>query len=90
MRREVKIGILTLVVFVIFVWGYQFLKGKNVFERNNTYYIRYENVDQLEVASPVLVNGFKVGSVIKIKIDHPITEIESRISELIKNTNRKL
>jgi phospholipid/cholesterol/gamma-HCH transport system substrate-binding protein len=69
MRREVKIGILTLVVFVIFVWGYQFLKGKNVFERNNTFYIRYENVDQLEVASPVLVNGFKVGSVIKIKID---------------------
>lgn len=69
MRREVKIGILALVVFLIFIWGYQFLKGKNVFERNNTFYIRYENVDQLEVASPVLVNGFKVGSVIKIKID---------------------
>ena len=69
MRREVKIGILTLIVFAIFVWGYQFLKGKNVFEKNNTFYIRYENVDQLEVASPVLVNGFKVGAVIKIKID---------------------
>ncbi|MGE5354969.1 MAG: MlaD family protein [Deltaproteobacteria bacterium] len=69
MRREVKIGILTLVVFLMFLWGYQFLKGKNVFEKNNTFYIRYENVDQLEVASPVLVNGFKVGSVIKIKID---------------------
>lgn len=69
MKREVKIGILSLVVIFLLVWGLLFLKGKNFFEKNNTYYIRYDNVEQLEVASPVLVNGFKVGSVIKIKLD---------------------
>jgi phospholipid/cholesterol/gamma-HCH transport system substrate-binding protein len=69
MKREIKIGILSLAVVFLFVWGLLFLKGKNIFEKNSSFYIRYDNVEQLEVAAPVLVNGFKVGSVIKIKLD---------------------
>jgi len=69
MSREVKIGILTLVVFIVLIWGYNFLKGQNLFDNNKVYHVKYENVEQLEVASPVLVNGYKVGKVTKIKID---------------------
>lgn len=69
MSREVKIGIFTFVVLLILIWGYNFLKGKNLFENNKEYYIRYDDIAQLEVASPVYVHGFNVGSVTKIKID---------------------
>jgi len=69
MAREVKIGILSFTVLVILIWGYNFLKGKNLFENNKEYYIKYDDVAQLEVASPVYVHGFKVGSVTDIKID---------------------
>ncbi len=68
MSKEVKIGILALVTIVVFIWGYQFLKGKNLFSDVNEYHIVFNNVEQLEVASPVLVNGYKVGSVTKIRI----------------------
>ncbi|HHH52420.1 MAG TPA: MCE family protein [Bacteroidetes bacterium] len=69
MGREIKIGIFTAGIIFLLVWGYSFLKGKNFFENNKEYYIRYENVDQLEVASPVYIHGYNVGSVTKIKID---------------------
>lgn len=69
MSREVKIGILSLVVLLTLIWGYNFLKGQNLFDNNKMYYVKYENVEQLEVASPVLVNGYNVGKVTKIKID---------------------
>ena len=69
MGREIKIGIFAAAVIFLLVWGYSFLKGKNFFENNSEFYVKYENVDQLEVASPVFIHGYKVGSVTKIKID---------------------
>lgn len=69
MSREIKIGIFAASVIFLLVWGYSFLKGKNFFENNKEYYIRYDNIDQLEVASPVYIHGYNVGSVTKIKID---------------------
>ena len=67
--KEIKIGLLSILVIVIMIWGYKFLKGKNVFSYSNTYRIRYEYIDQLTASSPVMVNGFKVGSVTKIFLD---------------------
>ncbi len=69
MSKEVKIGILALVVLVVLIWGFKFLKGKNLFADIQQFHVKYENVEQLEVASQVLVNGYKVGAVTKIKMD---------------------
>ena len=79
--REIKIGLLSVAVIVILIWGYKFLKGKNVFSYSNTYNIAYENIDQLTTSSPVMVNGFKVGMVTKIYLnpdngDEVIVQIE--------------
>lgn len=69
MLREVKIGILALVVLFVLIWGYKFLKGQNIFDDIKKYHIKYDNVEQLEVASQVLVHGYNVGAVTKIGID---------------------
>jgi len=69
MSKEVKIGILSLVVLIVLVWGFQFLKGKNLFANIQQFHIKYDNVEQLEVASQVLVNGYKVGAVTKMRMD---------------------
>lgn len=69
MRSEVKIGLLTIVVLALMIWGFKFLQGENVFENTKTYFINYEYVDQLTVSSPVLVNGFQIGSVTDINMD---------------------
>ncbi len=83
MSKEIKIGILSFVTIVVFIWGYQFLKGNNLFSDVKEYHIVFNNVEQLEVASPVLVNGYKVGAVTKIKIS------PSHFSEVLVNINVK-
>lgn len=61
--RNVKIGIAFLVSLVMIYFGVNFLKGVNVFKKQNTYISVFDNVNNLNVSSPVLVNGFQVGLV---------------------------
>ena len=61
--RNVKIGIAFLVSLVMIYFGVNFLKGVNVFQKQNTYISVFDNVNNLNVSSPVLVNGYQVGLV---------------------------
>ena len=65
---ETRIGILTVVALLILILGFKFLKGKNVFENSNIFYVLYDNVDQLAEAAPVYIRGFQVGTVTKIEL----------------------
>lgn len=64
--KEVKIGISSLVILLITYWGITFLKGANILSSTNIYHTSYVNVDGLEVSSPVLINGMKVGTVLNV------------------------
>jgi len=96
MSKELKIGLLFTGVLILMIWGYKFLKGKNLFHQSNTYYITYNDVDQLTVSSPVMIKGFKVGAVTDIKlnpenVDELIVTIEVEGSfGLPKETNAVL
>lgn len=63
MSREIKIGIFAAIAIAIAIIGYNYLKGKNLLGQNNTFFIEYGNVDQLQNSAPVLVNGLGVGMV---------------------------
>ena len=68
--RELKTGAVVILVIAVFIWGFNFLKGHNVFEgSSNTYFTRYANVQGLSTASQVTVNGFQIGRVIGITFD---------------------
>lgn len=69
-RKEVIIGICAIVALVVLFCGIEFLKGINVFKPANHYYISYTNVAGLDIASPVTVNGFKVGQVLDINYEY--------------------
>lgn len=47
---------------ILFV-GFKFLKGIDLFDPANTYYVVYDNIDGLTVSNPVEVNGYRVGRV---------------------------
>ncbi|MBI5539925.1 MAG: MCE family protein [Bacteroidia bacterium] len=68
--NEVKVGVLVLLTIGIAIWGFQFLKGKNLFENRSTYYVIYDRVDGMDESSPVLINGLKVGLVTEINFLH--------------------
>lgn len=66
--NELKVGFLALVTFLILYFGFNFLKGNDVFSSARIYYVEYENVDGLMVSNQVMVNGIEVGKVKKVEI----------------------
>jgi phospholipid/cholesterol/gamma-HCH transport system substrate-binding protein len=61
--NETKVGILAALAIAIFIVGYNFLKGNDIFISENEFYAKYEKVDGLAISKPVLVNGFQIGRV---------------------------
>ena len=68
--KELVIGLTTFAAVICFIWGYNFLKGKNIFTQKRDYYAFYENVHGLEIGQPVTINGFKIGQVTNITFDY--------------------
>lgn len=69
MSNEVKVALLAIVAIALFYWGYKFVRGKNVLSSSIIYYVEYDNVDQLSISSPVLINGLQVGFVADIYLN---------------------
>lgn len=66
--REIKTALLVLASIALFVWGYGFLKGNNIFDKSIRYYVEYDNVEGVTTSSNVTINGLVVGKVSKIEI----------------------
>lgn len=63
LSREVKTGIFVIISIVLFIVGYNFLKGSELFDTSRVFYAKYDNVAGLKPSSPVTVNGMQVGKV---------------------------
>ncbi|WP_448606887.1 MlaD family protein [Paenimyroides ceti] len=68
LSKELKTAILVLTSIALVLWGYNFLKGKNIFDTSRKFYVEYDNVEGLSTASTVTINGLTVGKVSKITI----------------------
>lgn len=68
--REILIGFILILSLAILFVGIDFLKGINVFKSSNMYYVSFEDVSGLTEASPVTLNGMKVGQVTDILYDY--------------------
>ncbi len=68
--REIKTGVVAILVIILFIWGYNFLKDQNLYDTSRTMYAEYDNVQGLAPKSPITINGLKVGSVTQISF-HP-------------------
>lgn len=61
--KEIKVGVLTVAAIALFVFGYQYLKGRNLLEDDRTFYAVYDNVEGLTSSAPVTINGLRVGNI---------------------------
>jgi phospholipid/cholesterol/gamma-HCH transport system substrate-binding protein len=93
--REVKTAVLVISSILLFIWGYYFLKGTDLFNSYKTYYVVYENVEELSPSAPVTLNGLVVGKItniafidetsgklrieMQVKTDFPISTTSSAI-----------
>lgn len=61
--KEVKIGVIVTAALALFIYGFNFLKGRDLFSSSQKFYAVYSTIDGLIEANPVLINGFKIGRV---------------------------
>jgi phospholipid/cholesterol/gamma-HCH transport system substrate-binding protein len=66
--KEIKTAILVIASILLFIWGYSFLKGRDLFSNYKTLYVQYDNVEGLAASAPVTINGLIIGKVSSIKI----------------------
>lgn len=73
-KRESKIGLFVLAMLFTLYWGINYLKGKDLFSRNNTYYALYDQVNGIQPSSAVVIRGFKVGTISNMSFNPTISD----------------
>lgn len=66
--REIKTAVLVIASILLFIWGYSFLKGRDLFNSYKTFYVVYDNVEGLAPSAPVTISGLVVGKVNKVTL----------------------
>ncbi len=67
-KREYSITLLVLLGIGLLIFGINFLKGIDIFQKRNMFHVAYGNVTGINPSSPVYYNGFKVGQVIRTQL----------------------
>jgi phospholipid/cholesterol/gamma-HCH transport system substrate-binding protein len=76
MSKELKTGIIAVIIIGISIWGFNFLKGQNLLDPGSrTFKVEYARIGGLSKSSTVTINGLKVGKVDNIEFD---TSVEKR------------
>jgi len=66
MKREIQIAILAIITAMLAIWGFKFISGKNMFSGDQSFHTIVENAREINTATPVLINGYQVGTVTSI------------------------
>ncbi len=61
--NETKVGALTAISITLLILGFNFLKGKNLTKKSRYLYARFQKIDGLVPANPVMMKGLTIGSV---------------------------
>ncbi|MEJ7769848.1 MAG: MlaD family protein [Chitinophagaceae bacterium] len=80
-NNETKIGILAVVAIALLVLGFNFLKGRTLFDRSNKLNAVFHSVNGLSVSNPVVVNGLQIGTV------YSMVEKDANLDSIIVTLN---
>ena len=66
LSKEIKAAIFVLTSILLFIFGFNYLKGTSLLDRQKTLYAVYEEVDGLLVGANVMINGLSIGNVTEL------------------------
>jgi phospholipid/cholesterol/gamma-HCH transport system substrate-binding protein len=69
MQKELKVGIFTVSVIVASFFVLNYLRGKDLFNREFEVVSQFEDVQGLVVSAPVYIKGYKAGKVSKVSYE---------------------
>jgi phospholipid/cholesterol/gamma-HCH transport system substrate-binding protein len=81
--NETKVGILTIVALTLLIVGFNFLKGKNIFNKEKHLYAVFSNLGSLKKSNEVKMKGLPIGTV------YDYTELDKNLSGIIVTITMK-
>ncbi len=91
LTREIKTAILVISAILLFIWGYSFLKGRDLFNSYTTLYAEYDSVEGLAPSAAVTINGLVIGKIEQITINPSngklLVEMQIKTDFPISNTS---
>ena len=87
-KKEIIVAVLAIIALFVLYFGFNYLKGINIFNKTHRYVVKYERMNGLVAQSPVYVKGYKVGMVDRIVYD--FSEAESFTVEFSINDDIRL
>lgn len=67
LTKEIKTSIFVLFSVLLFIFGFNFLKGTSILDKQKTVYAVYDEVDGLMVGASISVNGLAIGNVTSLE-----------------------
>lgn len=81
--NETKVGLLTIVALTLLIVGFNFLKGKNIFNKETHLYAVFSDLGSLRKSNEVKMKGLPVGAV------YDYTELDKNLSGIIVTITMK-
>jgi len=66
LSKEIKAAFFVLSTILLFIFGFNFLKGSSILDKQKTIYAVYDEVDGLLVGANVMINGLSIGNVTEL------------------------
>jgi len=66
LSKEIKAALFVLSTILLFIFGFNFLKGSSLLDKQKTIYAVYDEVDGLLVGANVMINGLSIGNVTEL------------------------
>ncbi len=67
--KELKIGVFVVAVLIGAFFVINYLRGKDILDREMELVSRYDNVEGLVASAPVYIKGYKAGKVSSVSYD---------------------
>jgi phospholipid/cholesterol/gamma-HCH transport system substrate-binding protein len=77
--NEAKVGAISILAIVLFILGFNFLKGKRLFSNDMMLNATYANLQGLQNSNPVVINGLNVGKVSAIEANTDMSKLLVRL-----------
>ncbi len=61
--KIIILGVSVAVTIFLLAYGINYLKGRNLFKKERSFFAVFKNIDNLTESSPVLLNGTKIGRI---------------------------
>jgi phospholipid/cholesterol/gamma-HCH transport system substrate-binding protein len=79
--NETKVGLLSITALVLLIVGFNFLKGRDIFNRSKKIYMVFSDLNGLAKSNEVKVNGYVIGKVYDLQAkDKDMTGVVATIN----------